>query len=174
LFVTGALFLVSPLLGSSPAAPECRMPQLGVSVWRYISEATEQHTLALRLVNRGKQVCTLYGYPRVTLYDARGVLPLRIRHGGDQMISARAPGSVRLEPGKGAFLVLNKNACVNGSARVATRLVIARGTEPASLRFPRTMPFPSRIPDSCVDASDAGSVVTVSAFVPTLRAALHG
>ena len=75
----------------SALTADCRMSQLAVTLGPYISEATEQHTLALRFVNRGTHVCVLYGHPRVTVYDMHGVIPFRIRHGGDQMISARPP-----------------------------------------------------------------------------------
>lgn len=162
----------------SALTADCRMSQLAVTLGPYISEATEQHTLALRFVNRGTHVCVLYGYPRVTLYDLHGVIPFRIRHGGDQMISARPPKPVRVQPGRAAFLVLNKNACVGGSSRQATVLKIATpgalGTGIGSFTFPRHMPFPYRDPDYCARADDPGSVITVSPFAPTVRAALNG
>ena len=179
-----ASLLVSLLIvgGSSatrlapPAA--CRMSQLAVTLGPYISEATEQHTLALRLVNHGKQACVLYGYPRVTLYDRRGVIPFRFSYRGDQMISARPPKPIRVPPGGAAFLLLNKNTCVNGFARAATTVKIAAPGAPAtgvtSFSFSRKMPFSWRVPDSCADATDPGSVITVSPFVETVRAALTG
>ena len=181
----GALLVVSSLLGcsssgarSARAVTRCRISQLVVSLGPYVSEATEQHTLALRLVNRGKHACTLYAYPRVTLYDAHGLIPFRIGHGGDQMIPLRPPKPVGLEPGREAFLLLNKNTCVNGSLRGATMIKISTprvaGTGAALFRFPRRMAFPWRVPDSCTDAADLGSIITVSSFVPTLRAALSG
>jgi len=179
--LTSALF-VSLLIASASsgtrlaATAECHMSQLAVTAGPYISEAAEQHTLALRLVNYGKQVCVLDGYPRLTLYDTRGMIPFRIRVGGDQMISTRSPKLVRLQPGAAAFLLLNKNTCVNGFSRGATMLKIATpsapGTGVASFRFPPNMPYPWRIPDSCAKAIDPGSVITVSPFVPTVRAAL--
>lgn len=183
--LTGALFLVSLLIAgagsgarSAPTLAECRMSQLAVSPGPYVSEATEQHTLALRLVNRGRRGCALYGYPRVTFYDARGSIPFRTRHGGDQMISARPAKPVDIRSGGAAFLVLNKNACVDGSSRAATTVGVATPRAPgsgmASFRFPRKMPFPWRIPDFCAHAGDPGSIITVSPFVPTVRAALNG
>jgi Domain of unknown function (DUF4232) len=158
---------------SAPAA-ECRMSQIAITLGPYISEQTEQHTLALRLVNRGTQMCVFFGYPRVTFYDARGVLPFLIRH-HDQMISVRRPKTVQVRPGGAAFLVLNKNACTIRSSRLATVLNIATprpATGVASFRFPRHMPFPYRDPDFC--PGDIGSLIAISPFVPTVRAALDG
>ena len=177
-----ALCLVSLLIAGAcsgaRSAPGCRMSQLGVSAGPYVSEATEQHTLALRLVNRGTQECVLYGYPRVTIHDARGLIPFRIRHDGDQMISARPAKPVDVRPGRSAFLLLNKNVCVDGASRAATTVELATpraaGSGVASFRFPRKMPFPYRIPDFCARADDPGSIITVSPFVPTVRAALNG
>lgn len=148
--LTSAVCLVSLLIASAGfgarSVAECRMSQLGVSAGPYVSEATEQHTLALRLVNRGRQGCVLYGYPRVTFHDARGLIPFRIRHGGDQIIPARAPKPVNVRPGGAAFLLLNKNVCVSGSSRAAVTVELATSRVPgsgvASFRFPRTMPFP--------------------------------
>jgi hypothetical protein len=51
------------------------MSQFAVAIGPYVSEATQQRTLALRLVYRGDRMCVLNGYPRLTLYDARGVIP---------------------------------------------------------------------------------------------------
>ena len=171
------LTLVVPLViaAAGPAAPSgCRMSQLSVSLGPLVGEATEQHTLALRTVNRGTRACVLFGYPRVSLYDATGVIPFRVRTGGDQMIAARRPEPVRVKPGRAAFLVLNKNACVGGSSRRATVLRIATPGGVKSFAFPRHMPFPYRDPDLCKDAGDVGSVITISPFVPTVRAALTG
>ncbi len=150
------------------------MGQLAVSIGPWISEATEQHTLALRLTQRGSGACTLDGFPRVILSDARGPIRFRIRHTGDQMISARPPRPVRLHPGVTAYLLLNKNACVAGSYRSATRIEIETPSNgAASFTFPARMPFPWRIPDFCTVAGDPGRVITVSAFVPNVRAAIN-
>lgn len=165
-------------MAQSAPSTGCRMSELAVTLGPYVGEATEQHTLALRLVNRGRRLCILSGYPRVRLYDTRGLIPFRIRRGGDQMISARRPEPVSVQPGRAAFFVLNKNACVGGSSRRATVLEFATPSAPdtgvGSFTFNRRMPFPYRDPDLCMDAGDIGSVVTISPFVPTVRAALHG
>lgn len=180
--VVSALIVASSLIGglSSGARPAtraavCRLPQMVVSVGPYVSEATEQHTLALRFRNLGP-ACLLYGYPRVTLVDAHGIIPFRIRH-SDQMIPARQARPVHVSMGAAAFLVLNKNACVAGSSASAELIEIATPSAPGSgkvsFRFPPRMPLPYRVPDACTDLTDPGWTLTVSPFVPTVRAALN-
>lgn len=56
--------------GSAPLTA-CRMSQFALSLGPQISEATGQHTVALRLLNRRARSCLLNGYPRVTSYDPR-------------------------------------------------------------------------------------------------------
>jgi hypothetical protein len=149
------------------------MAQLAVSVGPWISEPTEQHTLAMRLVNRGSGVCVVDGYPRVTLSDSRGAIDFTIRDGGDQVISHRPPKPVRLQPGGTADLLLNKNVCVNGSRRAATKLELETPAGGATTyTFPAHMPFPWRIPDFCTAATDPGRIISVSPFVPTWQAAI--
>jgi hypothetical protein len=160
------------------AAPApCRLSQFAVSVGPYVSEATGQHTLALRLAYRGSRTCVFDGYPRVTVYDAAGAIPFVITH-RDQMISSRPPNPVVVRRGGRAFLVMNKYRCDRGPvAGTATRRIsISSGTHPAgsaSITFGglRTIPLPYRIPDYC-GAGDPGSTLAVSPFVGTVRAAL--
>ncbi len=156
----------------------CPLSHFAVTPGPYVSEATGQHTLALRLENRGSVVCVLDGYPRVTLYDAAGVLPFVIRRGGDQMITSDLPKPVKITPNGRAFLVINKYRCDNGALRGTRRIEISSGRQAsnrASITFsnPQTLPMPYRIPDYC-GRGDPGSTLTVSPFVGTLRAALAG
>jgi hypothetical protein len=71
--VGGSLLLVSLAAsnGVARSAPlaTCRMSQFALALGPQISEATGQHTLALRLVNRGGKTCVVNGYPKVTTYD---------------------------------------------------------------------------------------------------------
>ncbi len=151
----------------------CRLGQFQARVGTYVGEATEQHTLAVRLINRSRQSCILDGYPRLTLRDDHGALPVRITYRGDEMIAKRAPLPVRVLAGQFAFFVLNKNVCVRGPVRTATSLkVSAADAGSAVLTFPKRMPQPYRIPDLCRYASDPGRLVAVSPFVPTVQAAL--
>lgn len=164
---------------ASAALPPCRLSQFAVALGPYVSEATGQHTLALRLVNNAAATCVLRGYPTVRFYDAAGGIRFVIRHGGDQMITSRSPTSVAVRPGRAAFLVLNKYRCDQGGTRATRRITIGpparRPPETVSITFrhPSTIPMPYRIPDYC-GKGDPGSIITVSPFVPTVRAALDG
>jgi hypothetical protein len=155
------------------------MSQFSVSLGPYVSEATEQHTLALRLVNRGSRTCALDGYPRVQLLDRRGVIPFPIQDAHDQMITTRPPERVTVRPGGAAFVILNKNTCVNpvsSSVRRSTTVIEVgmRGAPGAAvLKVPRRVPFPWRVPDYCGKGQD-GSTIAVSPFEPTVRAGLNG
>jgi hypothetical protein len=156
------------------------MSQFAVAIGPYVSEATQQRTLALRLVNRGERTCVLDGYPRLTLYDARGVIPFVIRHGGDQMISSRRPRTMGVGRDQAVFVVMNKSQCVHGvtaSARGTQKIEIRAAGGPmakaASISFRSGIPAPWRIPDYC-GKRDPSSTLTVSPFVPSVRAALSG
>jgi hypothetical protein len=143
-----------------------------------VSEETGQHTLALRLENRGSVTCVLDGYPRVRLFDATGVIPFLVKRGGGQMISSDPPKPVKIPSDGRAFVVINKYRCDRGGLRGTRQIRISSGTRAsgnASITFdePYTIPMPYRIPDYC-GKGDPGSTLTVSPFVGTLRAALGG
>lgn len=176
-----ALGVGSAMLVSSGAAGprseqvgRCQLAGLVVAVGPYISEATEQHTLALQLVSHARRVCVLDGYPAVSFFDSRGTIDFRIRHGGDQMISPQPPTPVRVRPGGRAFVVVNKNACVETSLRSTSRLELRTPSGGSrSFTFPTHMLFRWRIPYSCLNADDPGQTITVSPFVASIRAALN-
>jgi hypothetical protein len=133
------------------------------------------------LENRGSVTCVLDGYPQVTLYDARRLIPFAVRRGGDQMISSKPPESVKVPAGGRAFVVINKYRCDRGAApgsRGTRRIRIssgAPGTGSASISFGDrpAIPMPYRIPDYC-GKGDPGSTLTVSPFVATVQAAIGG
>ena len=185
-----AVFAIWVAAGCSTAVPThvgevgpspCRLSRFVVSVGPYVSEATGQHTLALRLLNRGSVTCVLDGYPRVTLYDPGGAIPFVVRTGGDQMISSEPPKPMKIPSGGHAFVVMNKYRCDRGAApgsRGTRRITISTGpraAESASIIFEnrRAIPMPYRIPDYC-GKGDPGSTLTVSPFVGTVAAALRG
>ena len=148
----------------------CRISRFTLTLGPPISEATGQHTLAVRLRNGGVS-CVLDGYPAVVLSDSRGRLPLVVRHDGDQMISARRPTRIVVEPGGVAFVVLNQYRCDRGVKRAADviRIGLARATHrSASTRIGD----PYRRPSYC-GRGDPGSTLTISPFVPNVHAALN-
>lgn len=140
----------------------CRLSHFTVGLGPGVSEKTGQHTLILRLVNRGR-FCVLDGYPVVRAYDRVGLIPFAIGHQGDQMVTSRLPRKVVVHPGRAAFVALNHYRCDRGDLRAATRLRI--GAALISLRSPyQTITYCGK--------GDLGSLVAVSPFEPTLRATL--
>jgi len=164
--------LVSGVAASSYAAdrgspPTCTTSQLRLKLGPLVSEKTEQHTAAFTLRNVRASACSLIGYPTVTLLDSAGrLLPFAFGHGGDQMITAAAPGTVRLPGGGSAYFALNKNACVSFTRRAATQIRVALLASQGSLSL-RLPHYP--LLDYC-PAGDPGNGITVSPIEPTLTA----
>lgn len=149
----------------------CRIQQFVVTIGRRISEATGQHTLALRLTNRGP-ACTLYGTPALWFEDAHGHIPFVLRTGTDQMIAATSPLPVHVRRGGSAWAVINHYRCDLGDKRAAN--VIRIGLQNAA--YSNTVRLIVRDPYEHVDycgRGDPGSTITVSPFEPTLTAAFH-
>ena len=170
------LLLLSATNGVAWSAPlgACRMSQFALALGPEISEATGQHTVAIRLVNRGATSCVVNGYPKVTSYDRSGAIPFAIRHGGDQMITSHGPARVVVRPDRAVFLLLNHYRCDLGGLRSATtvRIGLPGGARrAATLSIKVTDPY--RRLDYC-GKGDPGSTLTVSPFEPTLPAALGG
>ena len=133
-----------------------------------MSPATGQNPLAFVITNQGAELCTLKGYPAVSLLAANGdVLPFSISHRGDQMFTARRPAAVRVQPGRSAHFMLNKYRCDLGTLRSATALRVGpldarRAGLRVSLRGPGAIGYCGK--------GDPGSTVTVSPVEPTLAA----
>ena len=149
----------------------CRIQQFAVSFGRRISEATGQHTLALRLTNHGS-ACTLYGVPAMWFEDAHGRIPFQVRRGTDQMIAAPYALPVQVSRRESAWLVINHYRCDLGPKRTAN--VIRIGLQDAA--YSDTITVKVRNPYGMVDycgKGDPGSTITVAPFEPTLTAAFH-
>jgi hypothetical protein len=147
------------------------MANLSIRLAEQPTPTTGAHPLALRLINRGPQVCVLNGYPLVALRDARGTIPFVFRHQGDMMVTSRPPKSVLLRPGGSAYVLLDKFRCDSGERRVSTSVQIwLKGSKT------RSRPIgvlPERISLCKPGIPVEGRVVNVSPFEPTLRATLH-
>ena len=174
---SGGLLLVALFAGAAPStgrtqsvrAPACRVSQLAISPGPDISEKTGQHSLTIRLTNRGGAPCLLDGYPNIALTDSQGVLPFRISHGGDTMIAGHRPKPLTVRGGGRAYVVINKYRCDLGDRRVARTVL---------LRLPRAAParhLVLGIPRGYIlgYCAGPGSTVAVSPFEPTVRAALR-
>lgn len=149
----------------------CSIRQFTASFGRRISEATGQHTLALRLTNDGS-ACTLYGVPAMWFEDAHGRIPFHVRRGTDQMIAAPYALPVQVRREGSAWVVINHYRCDLGPKRAAN--VIRIGLQDAT--YSDTITVNVRNPYSMVDycgKGDPGSTITVAPFEPTLTAAFH-
>jgi hypothetical protein len=178
-----AVALASGLLllaAGSPAAGEvrqlrlsgCDLSNFALAVGPDVSEATGQHTLTVRLTNRGRRTCLLDGYPRIWLSDRAGTIPFAITHRGDQMVTSDRPRRLLVRPGGAAFVVLNHYRCDRGDVRAATslRLSAPGGARAASAALAIHSRY-ERV-DYC-GKGDPGSVLAVSPFEPSVRAALR-
>ena len=170
--LTGVCFM-SAAGGATGAASACRMPQFALHLGPYVSEATGQHSLALKLVNRSGSVCFFDGYPSVSLRDRTGVLPFVITHRGDQMVTSHRPTRFLVAPGRSAFVLLNHYRCDHGGLRGAARVIIGVAETHPAAAIVLKVTDPYRTLSYC-GAGDPGSTVAVSPFAPTLRATLVG
>jgi hypothetical protein len=173
-------FDVSPVVGGASdrnawstvwAKRWCTIRQFAVTVGPRISEATGQHTLALRLLNRGSS-CTLYGLPALWFEDAHGRVPFAIRTGGDMMIRATYALPVVVRRGRSAWVVIDHYRCDGADERAASfiRIGLKPADEANSVRV--AVPDPVEHLAYC-GKGDPGSTITVAPFEPTLAAAFH-
>lgn len=173
------LVLAGLFVGLSPAAggtgrvraSACRVGQLAISPGPEISEKTGQHSLTIRLTNRGSAPCLLDGYPAIAFTDARGVLPFRISHRGDLMIARRAPKPLTVRGGGRAYVIVNKYRCDVGDHRRARGLVLRLPNAAPATRL--VLRIPAGYDLAYCGNGDPGSTLSVSPFVPTVRAALR-
>jgi hypothetical protein len=149
----------------------CRMRQFEITIGPPISEATGQHTLALRLTNRGS-ACALYGFPTLSFEDDAGHIPFVVRTGGDQMIAARYPMPVHVRTGGSAWVVINHYRCDRGDKRAASivRIGLASATGWSATSVTIRSPY-ERV--SYCGRGDPGSTITVAPFEPTLASAFR-
>jgi Protein of unknown function (DUF4232) len=149
----------------------CRMSQFSIAFGVDVSEATGQHTITLRLINRGRRACVLDGYPKLEARDGSGVIPFAISHSGDQMVTSRRPTRFVVRPRASAFVAMNHFRCDLGGRRRATTLRIANGrvTPPTTGIIRMTNQYQQL--DYC-GRGDPGSILVVSPFEPTSWATL--
>lgn len=170
----GLVLSLTAGIGVAESEPStCRMSQLALTLGPGISEATGQHTLAVRLRNRGAASCVLDGYPTITAVDRGGPVPFLIRHGTDQMIRAHRPARLVVRPGRAAFVVLNHYRCDVGVVREATAIRVALPRAARAGAAVLRIADRYRRLDYC-GRGDPGSTLTVSPFEPSVRAALGG
>lgn len=147
----------------------CRIANLALAFGPEVSPATGMHPLSLRVVNRSGKACLLFGYPSIEFRDGAGAIPFRIRRSGDQMVTSRPPARVLVRPRQAAFAALNKYRCDIGNVRTARVLRLRLPGTATSAR--RSLALPEGWIGYC-GKGDPGSIVSVSPFTATLRAAL--
>ena len=80
-----------------------------------VSPMTGEHAVSYALANRGQVACAVRGYPRITLFDARGqALPFRYADGGGAYVTSRRPVTVVLAPGASGYIGVAKYRCDPG------------------------------------------------------------
>src|SRR4051812_27735634 len=78
----------------------CALSAVGFQPGPLWSEETGQHTGTIVVANLSRGSCSLHGYPALSFLDARHqLLAFRIRHRGDQMITARPPQETLVRTG---------------------------------------------------------------------------
>lgn len=160
--IAGAVMLFALVGGAHSSPTSCRLSIAPGDGW---SEATGQHTLTFILTNRGASACTLDGYPQVEFRDAKGRVPFVFHHGGDQMLTTRAPARVRFAPGRHAYVALNKYRCDLGDKREPSRAVLVPPGGGTQLSAPVTGWF-----FGWCGPGDPGSTVSVTPIEATAAA----
>jgi hypothetical protein len=171
--IGGAGLAVSVGFAGSRGLATCRLAAFDVRLGPHVSEATGQHTDALRLVNRSGSSCTLDGYPSVRLSDGAGSVPFVIRDGGDQMITSHRPTLFVVRLGRTAWVLLNHYRCDRGGLRGATTVRIGVAGDKRAGTVSLRISDQFRVLSYC-GPGDPGSTVAVSPFEPTFRAGFSG
>lgn len=120
---------------STANAPPCSARSLTLGYGPALSPATGEHGDTYVLTNRGPAVCTLAGYPRITLYTADGaLLPFHYTHGHSQYVTSAPPQTVVLPPGASAYVLAAKYRCDLGNAHQATTIrITVPGPQPGAV-----------------------------------------
>ncbi|HET6818759.1 MAG TPA: DUF4232 domain-containing protein [Mycobacteriales bacterium] len=147
------------------SAPTCAAADLRLVVQR-LSEATQQESRLLQLLNAGDTTCDLEGYPSVRLSTSRGSrVAFTVGHNGDQMVTSARPRRVELRPDASAWVIINQVVCVNGmqgppAMRISVRMPGSGRELNAGIgRYP--------IMGQC-PPGDPGRVLEVSPIEPTV------
>jgi Protein of unknown function (DUF4232) len=151
----------TPAIDLATVAP-CTVASLKLGYGGGVSEATGQHTLALKFENISSSSCSLFGYPVVKLYDAAGSeLPFVYVNRGDQMVTGAPPHPFALAPGVTGFVTINKYRCDLGTRSVASIVEIELPGSSAGLQFSASSSL------GYCGPGDPGSTVAVSPLAAT-------
>ena len=172
----GLAAAVATTAAASPAAvAACRIPDLSIAnAGKVVGMGLSGRVL--RLTNVGTRSCTLARWPRFELVDEHGALPYvtRYNHGcvwfcRSQDKQVRQSGVVVVNPGRSVYLGFDQYRCDLGTQRyaVSARVVVSPTASLAAIliRIPRYPVF------GYCGKGDPGSILSISPFEPTYRAA---
>ena len=167
--------------GSAPPGhlAQCAAHALVLRTAAPVPPMTGEHAVLYTLANRGPAACSLRGYPRVTLYDARGrVLPFRYAAGGGAYVTSRKPVTVVLAHGAMAYVLAAKYRCDLGIAQNAATIRLAlpaAGGQVFSSRQPLKLSGPPGLSYCRGGPRDPGQLVTTSPIeeTPQATSSLH-
>lgn len=160
-----------PASAPSRAAP-CSTASLRLGLAGSPSPATGEHADIYTLTNIGARSCSLTGYPRVTLFDAKGAaLPFSYVHESSQYMTDRPPVPVVLAPGGVGYVLVAKYRCDLGIAADATRIELTPPGTTTALTGPAMNVGGVGGLSYCKGgAGDPGQRVSLSPVEPTERA----
>lgn len=153
----------------TPVGSACSPTGLSLSWGGEVSEATQQHSLALNLKNVSGETCHLDGYPGISFVDTTArELPLTYRRGGDQMVTSSPPANVNLPADSTAYVLLNQMACEFSTKDMAVALHLIPPNATSSLELGYDQ-INGSIMAYC-GTGDPGSVLDISPVEPTAGA----
>lgn len=110
-------------IAKARTAPPCRTAALTLGNGPTLVPMTSEHGDFYTLTNHGHRTCTLTGYPKVVLYDARGKpMPFHYAHQLRTYLSAITPAEATIAPGASADVLVVKYTCVLGALRNAATI----------------------------------------------------
>jgi hypothetical protein len=154
---------------------KCQVANLSLTIGERISPKTQEAGDAYILTNRGKTVCQLRGYPRVSFYDNKGrVLPFKYVVGGGksaEYVTQSGPKTVVLPPRGHAFFLVAKSTCTVGDAMLAKTIRVYPPNSRHQLVGPAFLPVGASTIAYCKGGTrDHGQGVEVSPVTATRSA----
>ena len=128
------LSLSSTVAHASTPPPSCAIENLSLGIGQKFSHMTQEQGNLYTLTNRGKVICLLHGYPRVSYYDkTRHLLPFKYTQSSSIYLTHAAPKTVVLHFGARAFFfVAGPSTCDFGTRieAVTIRVYLPNAKEP--------------------------------------------
>jgi hypothetical protein len=160
---------------ATAATAKCQVANLSLTIGERISPKTQEAGDAYILTNRGKTVCQLRGYPRVSFYDNKGrVLPFKYVVGGGksaEYVTQSGPKTVVLPPRGHAFFLVAKSTCTLGDEMLAKTIRVYPPNGTRQLVGPAFLPVGASTIAYCKGGTkDPGQRVEISPVTTTRSA----